>query len=461
MEENDKQLEALVGAENCRYLSHEFIRNFLQITKVASPETSPFEENENVNPLESDADQLVTVVEIVEPNDVPIETLNGDESDMASVDQADSEISVDAQSDAANETLNENQSDLSNGSQVDAEKNVDAHNESLDEATSENIDAILNLAPTDCEILDEPPSNEAIESIGINISALEMAAIDQTKDVPSGSNPLKRSRIAERELQRAEGTSKYFSPKPMNAYTLEQARLELDSLLKQRSPTKETSRYQGKKIQLRSTSNQQREELLIENELNDTCSDKSDNGNDSAASNLSTRNKYNRVYNNKAKHAYTTEEDHNILKFLIKTRRYAEIKGNELWKEMAEKNVNFGRSWQSMKERFRKTIATNLQLYVEMYQIDASEIELLQENICYESNAVTTKRVRLNVESIDNDDNVSQSGNDAKVAGNTYSLEEDEGTKLGNCLFLNMSNLITLFYLYHSNYQIHFWTISE
>lgn len=70
---------------------------------------------------------------------------------------------------------------------------------------------------------------------------------------------------------------------------------------------------------------------------------------------------------NKAKKGYELEEDHNILKFITHTNRQAEIKGNKLWKDMEEKKFKYSRPWQSLKERFKKTIAPKLLIYTEMF----------------------------------------------------------------------------------------------
>ena len=60
---------------------------------------------------------------------------------------------------------------------------------------------------------------------------------------------------------------------------------------------------------------------------------------------------------------YSTEEDLRIIRFIVDNRRFLDVGGNELWKIMEERTVLEGRSWQSMKERFRKGIAPKINQY--------------------------------------------------------------------------------------------------
>ena len=60
---------------------------------------------------------------------------------------------------------------------------------------------------------------------------------------------------------------------------------------------------------------------------------------------------------------YTAEEDKEILKFIVKNNRVGDVKGNALWELMEQKGVATGRTHQSMKERFRKTISKNIENY--------------------------------------------------------------------------------------------------
>jgi len=60
---------------------------------------------------------------------------------------------------------------------------------------------------------------------------------------------------------------------------------------------------------------------------------------------------------------YTKNEDLLIIKFINDNKRFQDVKGNDLWKTMEQRNVLEDRSWQSMKERYRKTIQPNLFSY--------------------------------------------------------------------------------------------------
>ena len=60
---------------------------------------------------------------------------------------------------------------------------------------------------------------------------------------------------------------------------------------------------------------------------------------------------------------YSKDEDMKIIQFIIDNKRFDDVKGNELWKVLEERNVLKGRTWQSMKERFRKVIVNKLSQY--------------------------------------------------------------------------------------------------
>ena len=60
---------------------------------------------------------------------------------------------------------------------------------------------------------------------------------------------------------------------------------------------------------------------------------------------------------------YSREEDLNILKFIAENKRFDDVRGNEVWQVMEERKVVKGRSWQSMKERFRKVISGRIKSY--------------------------------------------------------------------------------------------------
>jgi len=64
-----------------------------------------------------------------------------------------------------------------------------------------------------------------------------------------------------------------------------------------------------------------------------------------------------------ARMSYTKAEDLAILGFIADNRRFGDVGGVEMWKLMEEREVVVGRSWQSMKERFRKKIVNNIKSY--------------------------------------------------------------------------------------------------
>ena len=60
---------------------------------------------------------------------------------------------------------------------------------------------------------------------------------------------------------------------------------------------------------------------------------------------------------------YTKQEDLMIIQFICDNKRFADVKGNEVWKLMEERKVVDGRSWQSLKERYKKIIMRNINKY--------------------------------------------------------------------------------------------------
>ncbi|XP_076058942.1 uncharacterized protein LOC143035818 isoform X2 [Oratosquilla oratoria] len=73
---------------------------------------------------------------------------------------------------------------------------------------------------------------------------------------------------------------------------------------------------------------------------------------------------------------YTREEDLCILDFIRRTNRYHGVAGKVLWELMSSTDpVLRGRTWQSLKERFRKIIVKNL----ERYEIPEKEKKLFEE----------------------------------------------------------------------------------
>ncbi|XP_066998651.2 serine-rich adhesin for platelets [Anabrus simplex] len=60
---------------------------------------------------------------------------------------------------------------------------------------------------------------------------------------------------------------------------------------------------------------------------------------------------------------YTVEDDKKLLEYITTKGRHHQTNGVKLWKMMELRNVLPERSWQSMKERYRKVIQPNLQRY--------------------------------------------------------------------------------------------------
>ena len=61
--------------------------------------------------------------------------------------------------------------------------------------------------------------------------------------------------------------------------------------------------------------------------------------------------------------AYCRKEQERIVQWIIENRGYNELRGNLLWKKMESDKVSRGRSYQSLKEHFRKVIITQIHTF--------------------------------------------------------------------------------------------------
>lgn len=56
---------------------------------------------------------------------------------------------------------------------------------------------------------------------------------------------------------------------------------------------------------------------------------------------------------------YTIEEDTLILKIIVEAKCFYKLRGNGFWKDLSQIGA-FDRTWQSLKERFRKIIMPDI-----------------------------------------------------------------------------------------------------
>ena len=63
------------------------------------------------------------------------------------------------------------------------------------------------------------------------------------------------------------------------------------------------------------------------------------------------------------KRPYTKSEDEAILKYILTHEEYSRVGSKMLWVEMEEKEVVAGRTWQSLKEHFKKKIMDNIRTF--------------------------------------------------------------------------------------------------
>ena len=69
--------------------------------------------------------------------------------------------------------------------------------------------------------------------------------------------------------------------------------------------------------------------------------------------------------------AYENIEELKIIQWIIRQNRYSEIGGIKLWKDLESCNEVPGRTYQSMKERFRRHIVPNIR----NFQLEKDQVE--------------------------------------------------------------------------------------
>ena len=72
---------------------------------------------------------------------------------------------------------------------------------------------------------------------------------------------------------------------------------------------------------------------------------------------------------------YKTSDDEAIIKHIVENLDYERVGGNQLWIEMERGEVVSGRSWQSLKERFKKVIMRNLSSFRFLTKEQRSSLE--------------------------------------------------------------------------------------
>lgn len=77
---------------------------------------------------------------------------------------------------------------------------------------------------------------------------------------------------------------------------------------------------------------------------------------------------------------FTNEEDMAIIKYITVNKRYLLSSGVQVWKVAEESNICPGRSYQSMKERFRKVLVKNLRKYNLEKELCAKILEFTRAN---------------------------------------------------------------------------------
>ena len=101
---------------------------------------------------------------------------------------------------------------------------------------------------------------------------------------------------------------------------------------------------------------------------------KIDDDNVSVISSSSNRTNTSIMSGSKQGRNYSRQEEIAILNFIVTNKRFSEVNGNTLWALMETKKIVENRSWQSMKERFRRHMAPNLDRYTNLTPKDISQL---------------------------------------------------------------------------------------
>ncbi|XP_066973721.1 serine-rich adhesin for platelets-like isoform X2 [Macrobrachium rosenbergii] len=120
----------------------------------------------------------------------------------------------------------------------------------------------------------------------------------------------------------------------------------------------------------------------------------------------------------KGRRDYDHREKRAILNYIIDNKKYHEVKGRSMWIEMERAKVCPGRTWESMKEHFRKNIIHNLHIF----KLDDKTLRRLTEPFVKER--ITVKR---RCPSDDSDDEVSSNGDEDNVSSkDVRNLDRDK-----------------------------------
>ena len=153
---------------------------------------------------------------------------------------------------------------------------------------------------------------------------------------------------------------------------------------------------------------------------------------------------------------YSRKEDKEILNWIVDTGAFSQLKGNEVWKNMA-KDMKRARTWQSLKEHFRKYLISQLHLKVfglteesikkfkigyGLLKSEESEVDRIEEEVKAEVNSLVRKNRKDetrpkdadekddgldNITDVTSDHEVSKEG---KSATDEYSTANDSESNL-------------------------------
>ncbi|KAK4324359.1 hypothetical protein Pmani_004986 [Petrolisthes manimaculis] len=120
--------------------------------------------------------------------------------------------------------------------------------------------------------------------------------------------------------------------------------------------------------------------------------------------------------------AYTHKERKAIVDYIIKHKRFREVKGNTVWKRLESEQVCPGRTWQSMKEHYRRYIIYNLA----QFKIEGSIVRRLLQPFAAVPSHLKNSSSKNNEEEIEEDEDEEEIEEEEEEEDEVEVEEEEE-----------------------------------
>ncbi|KAI2805090.1 hypothetical protein BLOT_004081 [Blomia tropicalis] len=265
------------------------------------------------------------------------------------------------------------------------------------EMMNESIDSTDNLEVSNC-VQKSSEKSQVIEDELINspaVDSIQKIKSNHFNDVISTNQLMEENSTQTSENSdiseqlNNESTSFMYSPPKLRTRSKRQFKSkdnEIDSLndtdhmfeelfksIKSPNPIKNDGTNKRKKIKLHIT-NLNEQFNISDIESNDDSLNEIQN-----EQSIQMRCKFDQFYSKDSRKdtMYTQAEDKKIIEYIINNNSFRDIKGNELYKNM-EKYFNKKRSWQSLKNRFLRTILPNFSLIADLLNIKIDHREIFE-----------------------------------------------------------------------------------